>query len=415
MRVVAHAGAVLLALGGGTFVTLYALIALDRVGSGGDVRDAAALAALGVAAIVAAVLVELSTIRRRGELLVEYMRMPPLWLTVGLFALVTAVGGVAVWTDRAPAAEPVLALVGVAAMAMFFWRLAIRWSPRRRAPADSMLATFAWGMVVATTAAVVLQLAFIAAGVGGIAAGLRVADVHVQGGLLDTLLAEDFLEESGGELAGTATVALFVMLGYAVAAPLTEELTKFLGVVVVMRRRILSRYTVFVAGISAGLGFAVVETIGYALSAGDAWPLVLAVRAPVTLIHVTGTSLVACGWYLQQRRGGFPLLGYFVAAVLVHAAWNGLLVSMMLASASMPATGDPAPILVVAILGAMGLMLILLGACLTWVIANARRWGREFSDQLVVPVLAPAHANPRSGVYSVERVNTVSGPMSREV
>ncbi|HYI16320.1 MAG TPA: PrsW family glutamic-type intramembrane protease, partial [Thermomicrobiales bacterium] len=367
MRVVAHAGSVLLALGGGAFVALYALIAFDRVGSGSDLREAGALAGLGVAALVAAALVELAVLRRRGAMMIEHLWMPPLWLTFGLFVLATGVGGIAVWTDRAPAAEPAIALVGVTAMAMFFWRLALRWSPNRRAPAYSMLATLAWGMVVATTTAVVMQLAFIAAGVGGIAAGLRVADVHVQGGLLDTLLAEGFLEESGSELAGTATVAMFVMLAYAVAAPLTEELTKFLGVVVVMRRRVLSRYTAFVAGISVGLGFAVFETIGYALGSGEGWPLVLAVRAPVTLIHVTGTSLVACGWYLQQRRGGFLLLGYFVAAVLVHAAWNGLLVSVMLASASMPASGDPDPMLVLAILGALGLMLLLLGSCLTWV------------------------------------------------
>lgn len=415
MRALAHAGAVLLALGGGGFVALYVMIALDRVGTRSDLRDVGVLAGLGVAALVASLLVELALLRRRGAMLVEHLRMPPLWLSAAAFIVVAAAGGVAVWSDRAPVAEPALALVGVATMAMFFWRLAIRWSPRRRAPSHAMLATMAWGMVVATTAAVVMQLAFIVAGVGGIAAGLRAADVQMSGGLLDTLLADDFLEESGGALAGTATVALFVMLGYAVAAPLTEELTKYLGVLLVMRRRILSRYTVFVAGVSAGLGFAVVETIGYALGAGEGWPLILAVRAPVVLIHVTGTSLVACGWYLQRRHGGFPLLGYFVAAVLVHAAWNGLLVSLMLASAAMPAGGDPEPLFVVAVLAALGLMLVLLGSCLAWVIANARRWGREFSDPIVGRSPAPVLAVQLPAVYGVERVNTVSGPVSREV
>ncbi len=383
MRAMAHAGAVLLALGGGGLVAFYIVIAFDRVDTSSDIRDVGVLAGVGVAALVASVLVELALLRRRGAMLIEHLRMPPLWLSFVAFIGAIAAGAVAVWADRVPAVEPALALVGVAALAMFFWRLAIRWSPQRRAPSDSMLATMAWGMVVATTAAVVMQLAFIAAGVGGIAAGLRFADVPMSSGLLDTLLADEFLEESGSELAGTATVALFVMLGYAVAAPLTEELTKFVGVVIVMRRRILTRYTVFVAGISAGLGFAVVESIGYALGAGEGWPLVLAVRAPVTLIHVTGTSLVACGWYLQQRHGGFPLLGYFVVAVLVHAAWNGLLVSLMLASAAMPASGDPEPLLVIGILASLGLMLVLLGSCLAWVIANARRWGREFSDPIV--------------------------------
>ncbi|HYI15736.1 MAG TPA: hypothetical protein VEX37_10110, partial [Thermomicrobiales bacterium] len=98
-----------------------------------------------------------------------------------------------------------------------------------------------------------------------------------------------------------------------------------------------------------------------------------------------------------------------------HAAWNGLLVSVMLASASMPASGDPDPMLVLAILGALGLMLLLLGSCLTWVIANARRWGREFSDPYAGRVPVPALTVPRHAVYGVERVNAVSGPLSREV
>ncbi|MDQ3547336.1 MAG: PrsW family glutamic-type intramembrane protease [Chloroflexota bacterium] len=415
MRALAHAGAILLALGGAGFIALYAMVAVDRLGSDTDMREVAALAGIGVAALVAALLLELAVLCRRGALLVEFLRMPPLWLSFALFVLVGIGGGLAIWLDRVPAAEPFIAIVGVVAIAMFFWRLATRWSPQRRAPAHTMLVTMAWGMVVATTAAVVMQLAFVAAGVGGIVAGLRIAEVQIPGGLLDTLLAEDFIEASGSELAGTATVGLFVMLAYAVAAPLTEELTKFLGVVVVLRRRVLTRYTVFVAGISAGLGFAVVETIGYALGAGEGWLLVLMLRAPVTLIHVTGTSLVACGWYLQQQRGGLPLAGYFAAAVLVHAAWNGLLVSVMLASAAMPSTGDPDPALVIAVLGALGLMAVLLASCLAWVIANARRWGREFSDPPVSLAPATVFSAPRPALYSVERVPSVSGPLSREV
>lgn len=415
MRTLVHASAALLALGGGGFIALYVLIAVDRLGSIGDPREAGALAGLSVAALVAALMVELAASRRRGSVLVAHLRMPPLWFSVALFGLVTVVGSLAAWTDKSPAAEPALATIGVAAVAMFFWRLVTLWSPRRRAPAHTMLATMAWGMVVATTAAIVMQFAFIAVGVGGIAAGLRLADVQIPGGLLETLLAENFLEESGSDLAGTATVTLLVMLGYAVVAPLTEEFTKFQGVVVVMRRRVLTRYTVFVAGISVGLGFAVVETIGYALGAGEGWLPVLALRAPVTLIHVTGASLVACGWYVQQRRGGFPLVDYFAAAVLVHAVWNGLLVSLMLVSTRMPAIGDPDPARILAVLAALGLMLALLASCVAWVIANARRRGTEFSDPLPVRVGIAWFAVPHPVTYGVERGNSVTSPLSREV
>jgi|GEM_PF-2133269 len=413
MRRVAHVGAALLAIGGIGFVTLYVLMATGVLSTDSEIREVGLLAGVGGASIAAAVLVELAVRRRRGSDLVASIAMPPLWLSGVVLVVSVALGGIAVWTDRLPELEPALAIVAVAALTAFIWRLVLRWSPNRRAPARAMLATMAWGMVVATTTAVVLQLAFVAAGIAGIAVGLNLADVQLSGGLIDTLLADDLLESSGSELLGTATIAVFVMLGYAVAAPLTEELTKFLGVAVVLRRQVLSRYTVFVAGISAGLGFAVVETIGYALGSGEGWPLVLALRAPVTLIHITGTSLVACGWYLQQRRGGYPLVGYFVAAVLVHAAWNGLLVSMILVSATIPEE-NPAPGAILAVLGGLGMMLVLLVACGTWVIANARRWGREYVEPLGQHVLtvAPAFSGftPRH-----DRLSPVHGPVSGEV
>jgi RsiW-degrading membrane proteinase PrsW (M82 family) len=413
MRVLAHVGAALLATGGLGLIALYLLMVFGRLGSDGDVRDGGLLAGVGFAAIAAAVLVELAVIRRRGGLLMQSIAMPPLWLSGAVLAFSVGVGGLAAWTDRVPAIEPVLAIAGVVALAAFFWRLVLRWSPSKRAPAGAMLATMAWGMVVATTTAVIMQFGFILAGIGGIAVGLNMAGIDVSGGLVDTLLSEELLESSGSELLGTATIAVFVLLVYAVAAPLTEELTKFLGVAVVMRRQVLNRYSVFIGGISAGLGFAVVETIGYALGSGQGWPLILALRVPVTLIHVTGTSLVAFGWYLQQRRGGYPLLGFFAVAVLVHAAWNGLLVSVMLASATMPQE-NPAPGQVLAILGALAMMLLLLGGCLTWVIANARRWGSDYVEPLSHRTLVPALAGPLAAPRA-DRVSPVHSPLSGEV
>ena len=173
--------------------------------------------------------------------------------------------------------------------------------------------------------------------------------------------------------------------------------------------------TVFVAGISAGLGLVVYETIGYALGSGVSWPLVPAERAALTLIHVTGASLVACGWYLQQRRRGFPLRAYFAMAVLVHAAWNGLLVSRMPESASVPATGKPDAVVVVAILVAIGLMLMLAGSRLALLIANVRYWRCKFSDLFGGRVVAPALIASCRSDYRACRINAISDPLSCEV
>jgi hypothetical protein len=144
---------------------------------------------------------------------------------------------------------------------------------------------------------------------------------------------------------------------------------------VVWHRRVLTRYGVFVAGVGAGVGFAAAETIAFALGAGALWSALVVMRAPVALIHVTGTALAAYGWYWQTTRGGTALVTYFGAAAIVHGAWNSLIVAVVMVAT----TVDPEAVsgtAAGAVLGLLAAMVILLAACGMWVVRTAWHLGR---------------------------------------
>lgn len=87
-------------------------------------------------------------------------------------------------------------------------------------------------------------------------------------------------------------------------------------------------------GVAAGMGFAALETMGYALvsliqSRGDVSVLeqVLLVRGFLSPAgHAAWTGFVcAVLWRQRQRTGhilGLPVIGAFLVAVLLHAMWN---------------------------------------------------------------------------------------------
>ena len=233
----------------------------------------------------------------------------------------------------------------------------------------------AWGMSGALFVALILQLAFFGAIVGAVYVGLYAHDPGVAHAAWRDGIGEK-IDHAGGAIAQTPTIALAALLLYALVAPLTEEFAKLLGVLLALRRRSVSRYTAFIAGVSAGLGFAVVETLLYGLAANDKWPILIGLRAPVAFIHVTGTALTALGWHMQRTRGGLALVWHYIAAVLVHAAWNGLTVALLIASAT---THDGEHVSVatgLTLLTVLSLMALLLLCCLTWVVLNARRFGK---------------------------------------
>lgn len=311
--------------------------------------------------------------------------IPPIWLGLAIFGLAVGLGFATIEFDFGIEATPILGVIAAAAIAFVVLRFAAWWAPRRRGSFAEIVRTGVWGMIGATTLSGLAQALAFAALIGGLTLGLYIHDPDLAtGSPLQDALQEVTESENDEvpEILTTPTIALGLFGLIAIIAPLSEELLKFLGVVLVMGRRAnVTAYSAFMAGVAAGLGFAVVEALGYALIAPLNWPQVMLIRAPVVIIHVAATSIVAMGWYQQRQHGGVALLWYYGIAVLLHAGWNGMFVALLLTGAGVGDTADPDVASAMALLALVsGLATLWIGSVL-WIVLNARRLARASDDE----------------------------------
>lgn len=320
-------------------------------------EDWSSAEALGLmAGVIGALLLIASSRADRASL-----RLPPAWLSIGIFALAVGAGYATTLSDRAVYVTPLLAVVAASALAAAIYRLTTYWARDRQVGKGLLFPSFLWSMLAAPIGAAVLQLALAAAIIGAIVAGLYVSDSSLATGSEVREIFDGLGESTSAdvpELYSTPTVALALFTLLAVVAPFTEEFLKGLGVLVTFRRRAsFSERDVFVAGIGAGLGFAAVEALGYSLLDVDFWPTMMLLRAPVVLIHVAATLLFARGWYLQQSRGGFSLGWGYGLAVLLHGVWNGLFVAALVLASAIDDPSNPdafASALLLAVVAGLG-------------------------------------------------------------
>jgi RsiW-degrading membrane proteinase PrsW (M82 family) len=118
---------------------------------------------------------------------------------------------------------------------------------------------------------------------------------------------------------------------------LIEEFVKILGVLVLVRRRAhASELDGIILGAAAGMGFASLESMGYAfvtfLSSGGS----LSLTVIVTLIrgvlsplgHGAWTAILVGVLFRESRAGRFhvdrAVIGAYVTVVLLHGLWDGL-------------------------------------------------------------------------------------------
>ncbi|HEU5347722.1 MAG TPA: PrsW family glutamic-type intramembrane protease [Ktedonobacterales bacterium] len=123
-----------------------------------------------------------------------------------------------------------------------------------------------------------------------------------------------------------ASDAIFLLLVIAVVAPLVEEGLKPLGVVLIVRR-LRSPAEAFLLGLAAGIGFDMVETIGYIGSGQADWVSISIQRIGAGLLHGLGAAMAALGWYYLINGKGVPhrwLKGFggLVYAVIQHGIFN---------------------------------------------------------------------------------------------
>jgi RsiW-degrading membrane proteinase PrsW (M82 family) len=122
---------------------------------------------------------------------------------------------------------------------------------------------------------------------------------------------------------------IFLFLLVSVIAPLVEETVKPLAVVLLIGR-IRSAAEAFVLGMAAGLGFALVETVGYIGMGYKNWIDVAIERSTAGLLHGFGAGIVALGWYFITHRNSTKkvnrvllAIGCWIYAPVQHAIWNG--------------------------------------------------------------------------------------------
>lgn len=128
---------------------------------------------------------------------------------------------------------------------------------------------------------------------------------------------------------------------------LIEEFAKILGVMVIARhRKHDSEMDGLILGAAAGMGFAALESNGYAFTAFLASGGSVSVTVIVTLIrgilsplgHGTWTAILASVLFRESRNGRFRLdlqvIGAYLFVSILHAMWNGL--PLVLTSDSIP-------------------------------------------------------------------------------
>lgn len=336
------------------------------------------LCAFSLVVVIIGVLAWLAAARGRTQL-----RPPSLLLAGGLFVSALVAGFITTRTDYAIWITPFVTVIATAAVGFIFLRL-LTWKVSRSVPTGRVAGSALWGMVGAPIGAASIQLLSAVAIIGAIAAGLYVYDPELARNAEIRSIFDDLGSTTTDALpaiysTSTVAIALFVMLAF--IAPFTEELLKPISALFADRGgQERTEYDAFLAGGSAGLGFGVVEALGYSLIQPEDWPTMMLLRAPIITIHVVGAALVATGWYRQRRQGGWPLVRYFATAVALHAAWNGLFASAFLVVAGMDDPAQPEPftaIVLLVILAALGVVLL---SAFSWLIACPRRIASQHDE-----------------------------------
>ncbi len=258
-------------------------------------------------------------IRRRRSAAFD---LPKAWMLL-ILALVAIGGGLAVWqfnvsTGRAPGTAlgilPLATLTGMLpALAILAFATQRLHNPSTR---RHVWMSLFYGMTLAAVFAVVLELFLTVF----IALALHLTSQEVQ-----SLLGQPNLSNVTPKL----TLAMFLVLS--VVAPLVEEGVKPLGALLAIRR-LRTPAEAFLVGLAAGVGFDILETIGYIGQGQADWISVSIERIGAGLLHGVGAGMGALGWYYLVNGSGVRLrwlkgIGCGAYAVVQHGLFNALSLS----------------------------------------------------------------------------------------
>jgi RsiW-degrading membrane proteinase PrsW (M82 family) len=181
-------------------------------------------------------------------------------------------------------------------------------------------------LVAGGTLAIAMSLigyALLAAGTYLILGSFAEWAIKASGGILDAELMETVRDPW----------MIVFAIDVIVLAPLVEEFAKAISG---RLSRPFDRKSALLAGIAAGVGFAVIENIAYAaggLFDGGGWETVILVRMLGSAVHPVAAGLVGLGWWeLRKSPNAGRARRLIGAGVGVHALWNGAVTAVFVAS-----------------------------------------------------------------------------------
>jgi len=191
--------------------------------------------------------------------------------------------------------------------------------------------------------------------------------------LMDELQSEtgsmDFIAQQATTLLLSPGAAILLLGLLALAVPVIEEVFKVF-LLWFYAGRMPSPVEGFVAGALCGAAFALAENIGFASAGAEDWLLNILTRAAAVLPHTFNSGLVGWGLVAAWQKRSYLRLGLaYVAAVLVHGAWNALSVTLALNAISGVAAGV-SPLIETPLPAAITWGLLILGIFLGLLIAN---------------------------------------------
>ncbi len=243
----------------------------------------------------------------------------------------------------------------------------------------ALLVSFGWGALAGTSIAFVLEalvaVALVVAVSFLIAAqpNSRVLLAQLQQQLQQVQRSRDTSVIT--EMLSQPAVVLGLLVFLAGIVPVIEESVKALVVAFIDPRR-TGPADALLWGMSAGAGFAVVESILNASVLVSAWAPLVVSRVGAAIVHVANGGLMGRGWYAArvERRWGRLVLAYG-ASILFHALWNA---AAVLLSIQMPRlVGGFVPSAEVALPALLLLMALLALAGLAWIVYAVRTQSRR--------------------------------------
>jgi hypothetical protein len=179
--------------------------------------------------------------------------------------------------------------------------------------------------------------------------------------------------------------AAFLLLGlFALVIPVIEELFKVF-VLWFYAGRMRSPLEGFVLGALCGAAFALAENVGFSSAGAEDWLANVLTRATAILPHTFNSALVGWGLAVAWQKRGYVRLGLaYLAAVLVHGAWNALSVALALNSISGFAA-DVSPLIETPLPAAITWGVLVLGILLGLFLAN-RQMRRQAASEAAVDV-----------------------------